>query len=277
MKEHAFNKYNKKLSLLIAVILIASILTSCKKVDAFNESDEIINPYTLVSHAGGAIYGYRHTNSLEAIEESYKNGFKLIEIDFEWTSDDKVVAIHDWLNMLERLFMIESRVLSLEEFKNLDTFQSLTLMDLDDLAEWIKTKEDVFIITDAKKDNLRFLKLLAENHEDIKEQIIPQIYHIEEYAPVKEMSYDNIILTLYKSNYTDDEIIKFVKNNEVFAVTMPIERGYTELPMLLKEKGIRTYVHTINDLYLFEELYENGVTGIYTDYFHANKFGPIGN
>lgn len=275
MKKPAFLKFPNKIKLLIAIILVANILISCEKTDTLDKPNEAISPYTLVSHAGGAIYGYRYTNSLEAIEESYKNGFKLIEIDFQWTSDDKVVAMHDWFDMVERLFMIESRVLSLEEFKSLDTFHDLTLMDLENIAKWVKTKKDVFIVTDMKRDNLRFLKLLAENHQDIKKQIIPQIYHIEEYLPVKEMGYNNIILTLYESNYTDDEIIKFIEGNKVFAITMSIERGYTKLPGLLKEKGIRTYIHTVNNLCMFEELYKNGITGMYTDYFHANKFDPM--
>ncbi len=87
------------------------------------------------------------------------------------------------------------------------------------------------------------------------------------------MGFDNIILTLYRSKYTDEEIIEFAKKNKIFAITMPKDRGgYSSLPMKLKEIDVFTYVHTINELYVFEELYENGVSGIYTDYFHADKW-----
>lgn len=256
----------------VVIILVASFFVLNKKSDALKEYVETTISHTLVSHAGGAIYGFRYTNSLEALEESYKNGFKLIELDFQWTSDNKPVLIHDWLSSTERLFMIDARVLSHSEFKSLDTFQGLTLMDLDDLANWLRSKEDVSIVTDVKTGNLEFLKLVAEKYKDIQEQIVPQIYSFEEYLPAKELGYNNIILTLYKSEYEDDEVLEFAKENQVYAITMPLDRGRSELPMLLKENNINSYVHTINDFYIFEELYDNGATGIYTDFFHANKF-----
>lgn len=53
---------------------------------------------------------------------------------------------------------------------------------------------------------------------------------------------------------------------------MPIELGYTELPVRLEEVNIPTYVHTVNDLYIFEELNKNGVFGIYTDYFQPDHW-----
>ena len=251
--------------------MIISLILACEKVESSVESDEGPYPHQLISHAAGSIYGYRNTNSMEALEESYENGFRLIEIDFDWTIDNKVVAIHDWTDTLRRLFMIEDRILSLEEFKTLDTFQDLTLMDLDDLVSWLKVKKDAYIITDVKNKNIEFLELIVKEYSDIQDQMIPQIYSFEEYDKVEDMGYDNIILTLYKTEYTDEEIIEFTKDKKLFAITMPIERGYTELPMKLNLKDIPVYVHTVNDLYIFEELYENGVTGIYTDYFYANK------
>ena len=257
----------------VIILFIISLFILDKKSVALKETGSI-HPTTLVAHAGGAIYGFRHTNALEALEESYSNGFQLIEIDFEWTSDGKVVAIHDWEPMVRRLFMTEPKVLSLKEFKELKVFQDLTLIDLDDLVNWLKTKDDVYIVTDMKTDNLKFLRLISESYKDIQNQIIPQVYSFEEYAPARDMGYENVILTLYKTDYEDERIVKFAEENSVFAITMPIDRGYSNLPRMLKDIDVFTYVHTVNELYIFEELYENGVSGIYTDYFHANRF-PI--
>lgn len=265
---------NRFIFVFFIIILLIPLFVLGKKTDALRSISGEISPTTLVAHAGSGVYGFRYTNSLEALEESYNNGFQLIEIDFEWTSDGKVVAIHDWESMVARLFEIEPRVLSLKEFKTLETFQDLTLMDLDDLANWLRTKKDVFIVTDVKTDNLEFLSLVSQSYEDIQNQIIPQIYSFEEYEPAKEMGYDNIILTSYKSFANDDEIIEFVKENPVFAVTLDVNRAYSQLPRQLNDLDVFTYAHTVNDLYIFEELYENGVLGIYTDYFHADRF-PI--
>jgi glycerophosphoryl diester phosphodiesterase len=86
------------------------------------------------------------------------------------------------------------------------------------------------------------------------------------------MGYENIILTLYRLDNSDKEIVNFVRMNPVFAVTMPIERGFSALPSMSKDINVPTYVHTVNDLSIYEKLRDNGVFGIYTDYFEANHW-----
>lgn len=264
-------KMNKKNIVLVMIItLFISIFINSNENLALEVKEK--KPHTLVAHAGGAIYGYKYTNSLEALEEAYKNGFKLIELDFQWTTDGKIVCIHDWESMTRRLFMINYRPLSLEEFKSFNTFQGLTLMDVNDLAEWLRNKDDVYIITDMKGDNIRFLKELKESYSDIQDRFIPQIYSFDEYWAVRDMGYEDIILTLYKTWYSDSQIVNFVKEHELFALTMASERAQTNLPQALKEVDITIYAHTVNELYEFENLFRNGVHGIYTDYFQPNNF-----
>lgn len=168
--------------------------------------------------------------------------------------------------------MTQPKVFSLKEFKNHKTFQDLTLFDMDMLSEWLKKHRDVHIITDVKKDNIKLHTLIKEKYSVIQKQIIPQIYSPEEFDEVKSLGYDNIILTLYNLNMDDNEIIRFATENSLFAVTINKERGFSTLPSLLKEKGIRTYVHTINTLDIVEKLKENGVFGFYTDYFEPNHW-----
>jgi len=57
-------------------------------------------------------------------------------MDFEWTLDGEVVAIHDWEPMVKRLFMMEEKILSLEEFKNSKVFMDLTLLEFKEVIEW---------------------------------------------------------------------------------------------------------------------------------------------
>lgn len=253
---------------------VALALTELTELTEPIEITELTH-HPLIAHAGGHVYGYKYTNSLEAIDSSYKNGFKLIELDFEWTSDNAIVLMHDWDSMTKRMFMTEPRVLTLEEFKNEKSFQDLTLMDIGDLANYLEDKKDLYIVTDVKNRNLEFLEVIATNYDGIKSQIIPQIYSFDEYGRAKELGFENIILTLYRSYYTNEEIIEFVKDNPLFAITMNIDKGYSELPLRLKEFDVITYVHTINDLSVYEELSSNGVYGIYTDYFQANQWGDM--
>ena len=51
-------------------------------------------PLRFIAHAGGRIEGMNYTNSLEALNNSYKNGFRLFELDIIETSDGEFVAAH---------------------------------------------------------------------------------------------------------------------------------------------------------------------------------------
>lgn len=227
--------------------------------------DKRVEPEALISHAGGRIEGLSYTNSKEAIDKSYENGYKLIELDFEWTTDENLVLIHDWKGYVKDAFSVEPNIYSTEEFKGFNMIKGLTQMSLEDLAGWLYEHEDVYIVTDIKKDNVEALKLISRRYPDLIHQFIPQIYKLNEFIPVQGLGYTNIILTLYMSNYTDDELIDFVKRHEVFAVTMPIDRARTELPTKLKKENVFVYSHTINQKDLRQELEQNGIDGFYTD------------
>ena len=49
-----------------------------------------------IAHAGGIAKGETYTNSLEALDRSYKNGFRLFELDIIKTKDGHYVGYHNW-------------------------------------------------------------------------------------------------------------------------------------------------------------------------------------
>ena len=93
-----------------------------------------------VPHAGGGINGKTYTNSYDALDLSIKRGFSYFEIDFSFTSDDRLVCLHDWEGSFERSFGFKTDVrLTLEEFRELakekSEFQKCTL---EGLIEWME-------------------------------------------------------------------------------------------------------------------------------------------
>ncbi|GAB6085717.1 glycerophosphodiester phosphodiesterase family protein [Alkaliphilus crotonatoxidans] len=257
----------KKVLVLLVVMLVALPQMVFSQESNTYQAPLVPEPQPLVAHAGGAIYGFRYTNSLEALDTAYKNGFRLIELDFNWTRDGQPVLIHDWGQMVSRIFPGARGVLSLEEFKTMPTLFGLTPMSLADLSAWLERHPDAFIITDVKEDNARTLAWIKHYYPEMAKQVIPQIYSFDEYSRVKNFGYENIILTLYRMNTTEEEVISFAVNNPLFALTIPLERDLSTLPQALNELGIPTYVHTVNDLWAYESLRDLGVYGIYTDYF----------
>ncbi len=256
----------KKLILIIMLILLFGfIIYGYKATSVSVDKSNRPSPVKYIAHAGGRINGMDYTNSKEAIENSYKKGYKLIELDMEWSADDNLVLVHDWEYVASYTNSTEQRVYSDKEFKDFKIADGITTMNIDDLADWLKDKQDVYIVTDVKNDNIQALKLISERYPKLKNRFIPQIYEFEEYAPVKKMGYKDIIITFYSTDYTDEEIIKFVKKHDLFSVTLPYDRATTNLPTLLMKENVFTYMHTVNTEEEMKEIEDYNIKGFYID------------
>lgn len=224
----------------------------------------------LIAHAGGSIYGYRLTNSLEALNQSYREGFRFIEVDLNRTSDGELVLIHDWESVSRRM-LGRKGVCSLAEFRNADTMAGLTLLSLDDLLDWLAKHPDCTIITDIKhEDNCATLGQLAMQAGEQMSQFIPQAYNYEEFTTIREMGFEQVILTLYQlygKALKTDELISFANTEQPWSVTIPDTRLKEDLVSALADEGIPVYAHAVNSVDTFDEWVQYGLTGIYTDYF----------
>lgn len=49
-----------------------------------------------IAHAGGSVYRYMYSNSLEAVRNTLAHGLDFMELDLSVTSDGELVAWHDW-------------------------------------------------------------------------------------------------------------------------------------------------------------------------------------
>ncbi len=218
-----------------------------------------------IAHAGGKINGQVLTNSKEAIENSYRKGHSLIELDMQWSTDGELVLLHDWGNFSRFINSPKIKRYSAEEFKSFKMNGNLTPMTLDELVDWLDNNLDVYIVTDIKINNLGALRLIKDKYPEIQNRFIPQIYDFGQYDAVDKMGYKNIIMTMYDSNYNDRQILDFVENNNVFAITMPQNRAKTNLPTLLKDQETFTYTHTINTEEIVEDLKKYNIRGFYSD------------
>ncbi|NLE01789.1 MAG: amidohydrolase [Fibrobacter sp.] len=227
----------------------------------------------LIAHAGGDINGMNMTNSRQALDQSYSEGFRYIELDISMTSDGVPFLVHDWNN---GKFLLKKNDIrnppTYKEISSCKTVMNLELLDLARLAQWLKKHKNVYIITDIKDDNLKVLQLIKVNYPAIVDKIIPQIYKFEEYEPVKNMGYDNIILTLYRMRVTDEEVVSFCQNNSLFGLTVSSQRANQEFLKKLSVLKIPVYAHTINEYSVYKKLRQSGVYGVYTDYFQPDKW-----
>jgi lipoteichoic acid synthase len=235
-----------------------------------NAAEAVPTPPRLIAHAGGDIHGIRMTNSLRALDSSYNEGFRYIEVDIHLTSDGVPVLLHDWGNANWFAGInYSTEQPTHEDFKKRTGILGLEFLDLDELMQWLLKHEDAYIVTDIKQENVRILGDIRENYPEAGKRVIPQIYYLDEYEPVRNLGYEHIILTLYKIEDIGDEVFEFCSRNPLFGLT--ISQGRAD-PVLerFSPLGIPIYVHTINDYNVYIKLRDKGAHGVYTDFFQPS-------
>jgi len=308
MKENffsiAFLKLSLKKSKYIVILLIIFIALYKNKgfnefiefnyVEFFQEKPEYVHDDKflwprLIAHAGGGVADDEsYTNSLQALNLNYDRGFRFFEVDIEWTRDNNLVLIHDWEESSKRLLGLDysegyyKRVcfkfggvninsVSLNKFNELKTTGKFRKLTFDDMADWLGNHKDAYIITDIKWKNEEALQKIKDSYPGLIGQVIPQIYKIREFVPVKKIGYKRIILTLYIKNYSDEMIEKSLKLFHFDAVTMPLQRALGGLPERIKNEKMVMFAHTVNDEKVYKKLLDLGITGVYTDFLIPQK------
>ena len=235
-----------------------------------------------IAHAGGRYAGINMSNTMQAMESSYNRGVRLIEIDFDWTTDGKIVQLHDWASFrkltTDSYSYDESLYMNYEKFKTRNMIYKMKQMSIDETLDFLRTHKDAYIVTDVKQDNMKdankvFLASFNEDGQDVKDRIIPQIYNTDEYKVVKDFGYKNIIYTLYRTEQSIYNVLEFAKLNDLYAITMDnYTRINTKLPKILMENGIRVYTHTENNKSRAKSFFINGKAyGIYSDIIMSDE------
>ena len=257
----------------ILVIIIGIIIF---QTTLFFYKDEKVTKDMLktIVHGGGIIIdednNYSYSNSLEAIESSYDKGSRFIELDFDFTSDNELVLIHDWSNKYCSNIK-DNKPLTKEEFLKCKIYDKFTSISIDELIDFMESHKGLYIVTDIKDNNIEGAKIIAEKADDFKNRFIIQIYNIDEYKPIKSLGFDNIIFTLYKLKLKDKLDTETLKNyakqytfiGYTFDAKLLDRDGYLD-----KMKSINTglFVHNINYEYGNDYYYNQGINGVYTDY-----------
>jgi glycerophosphoryl diester phosphodiesterase len=262
-------------------------------IDVF-ASENKWTEYTLIAHAFGGISGKTYTNSYEALIANYEKGHRVFEVDLQFTSDDYLVARHDWGEVLYKHLEQTppshklDTPLTLKEFKDLKINKKYTALEFSELVKILADYPDIYIVTDTKdldkeiiiKQFKTIVEIAMNTDPSILDRIIPQIYYQEMYDYIDSLhKFKSYIYTLYQTNDTEQQVIEFAKNHDrIDVITMPFQWATKEYVSNLKRAGKLTYVHTINDIEQLESLKAIGVHGYYTDHItydsveqHYNK------
>jgi len=127
-----------------------------------------------IAHAGGEIDGHRYTNSLEAMDYHYGQGFRLFELDIIKTSDNVFVAAHDW-DHWQKLTGFEGELPpSRQEFNSHQLFNTYTSLDMEKINHWFEQHPDAMLVTDKVNTPVDFADQFVD-----KNRLMMELFSLE--------------------------------------------------------------------------------------------------
>ena len=160
------------------------------------------DPKRFIAHAGGAIDGHKYTNSLEAMNLSYKNGFRLFELDIIKTSDNVYVAAHDWKHWSGQTGYKGKVPPTRKEFLEQKILKKYTPMDMDAINTWFIKHPDAILVTDKINTPIDFSNKFID-----KNRLMMELFSLK---AVKEGIESKI-----KSSMPSDNVLNKIQGDKV--------------------------------------------------------------
>ena len=262
----AFNKENLK-----------NLLPS--KVQAHSEVPNYLNTSKYIAHAGGKINGAIYTNSLEALDENYRKGFRYFELDISKTSDDWYVGAHDWTSWKNKSHYKgdKNHIPSLNEFKNTKKKNGLTPMTTERINQWFKEHPGAKLVTDKVNNPRDFTKQFKFKDRLIMELFSPKAVKEALENKIKAMpSWLHVVKKMPQK-----ERLNYFKKNSIRYMSMPIGEveEHRDFLQKIKSLGVRVYLYHINYKENQDEKYVtcnllDVVHGMYADQWTFPKEDP---
>ena len=272
----------KKTRFIVYLALLGGLLWAAPafKSERFQTRPPVaaVNDLTLIAHAGGGLPNGIYSNAREAFDTAYAAGIRQFEVDVKLTRDGKPVLVHDWGDawlrwhraglirpVLASLGLLRFLPPSHAEFMNGAMTDRLTPMDLDTLCLWAEADPDITLLMDLKDGSDALLPMLAKTPETCRARMIPQVWTPGEYEWAKELRFDRVALTVYKSKLATEEIEAFVLDHDPYFLVMPAARASAETIARVTAFGDPLVLHTVNDPNRAARFAAAGVDGLITD------------
>lgn len=216
-----------------------------------------------VAHAGGGIGNVNYINGIVALDNSYANGFRFFEMDFQRTSDDALVCSHDWDDY-------NGKAPTLVQFLQHQKSELYAKCTVDQAVDWFKHHPDTTLIADIK-DAVDVVRIASALHQELGTQVLPQVFDTDEAETLAGAGRFPVIVALYKQPdaLSKLSLIGSVRGRRipVWAVAMSRTDVYAGLALWAKlwiDAPVYSYtVNNCNDQPWVDLL---GADAIYTDY-----------
>lgn len=232
-----------------------------------------------IAHAMGGIDQKTYTNSLEAFERNYKNGYRVFEADIAMTLDNEPVLLHAWGGATELGLpkAWEGKAVRYSDFKDQKIHGVYTTLSFRDLCEKMKENKDMYSVidlkTDAKESREIYKKLVSiakEVDASVLDRMIPQIYDENMYDAIMDTyEFKSMIYSLYKQEELNaKDIIDFSYEHGIKVVVIEGNKFNKKFVEELYERDIMVYMNTYNSAEEISYYTKYGVKGFFSDFIN---------
>ena len=232
--------------------------------------------YRFIAHAGGGIDDLKYTNSLEAVNKSIKNNFKLIELDIRETLDNVFVGVHEWKEFKKITNTkkkdgneLNNEALLLNEFKKKKIYKKYTPLDIISINDIFRKNNELILLTD-KTNNFR--KLNSDLNFD-KKRIMVEVFGKKNYF--KSIS-EGIINPIYSFNHKDYDFVIKHKIKIISAHSQDIINN-SQIYKKLVENNVMVFMYSSNESDFINNNLDILFTHVYTDFWNINSAKCISN
>ena len=232
--------------------------------------------YRFIAHAGGGIDDLKYTNSLEAVNKSIKNNFKLIELDIRETLDNVFVGVHEWKEFKKITNTkkkdeneLNNEALLLNEFKKKKIYKKYTPLDIVSINDIFRKNNELILLTD-KTNN--FSKLNSDLNFD-KKRIMVEVFGKKNYF--KSIS-EGIINPIYSFNHKDYNFVIKHKIKIISAHSQDIINN-SQIYKKLVENNVMVFMYSSNESDFINNNLDILFTHVYTDFWNINSAKCISN
>lgn len=242
-------------------------------------------------HALGGINNHSYTNSIEALKQSYAQGYRIYEVDVRLTSDGYPVLVHDWKknDYIKRIqdnwyLSIEpdakkNYIPDLKTFMKFKIRKQYTATSFKMLVKFMKEHPDMFVLIDAGYAGYEETYALYEGilrvcrDKSVLNRLITGGHTIGSVVAQQEL-YPFPIINMYYAKPdikelefgSDEEWMKYCKEVGATSYSIAYETYNTFEENPLKESGLYTYVFTVDDEEIANECIDKGVDIVGTNF-----------
>ena len=264
------------LILFILYVLLINLNNGQKISNQFHKNINQQNFSTsFIAHAGGGIDGKTYTNSLEAVNKSIRNYFKLIELDLLVTDDDKIIAQHDY-RILEEICNVnifidkKKKIKKKILFKDLNNCKSIfqgkyTLLKEDKIIEIFENNKNLILVTDKIND----YKLIKKKFK-FQDRLIVEVFTIKDYLKAKLYGVKNPMFLFTDGRRNIFYTIFF--NIKLISISTANVKKYEGFLKYLFNNKVSIYSFSSNSEKFNKKYIGNSITGVYTDFWNIKDF-----